>query len=146
MFEKTGLTIFPSERSRFFMAYVKELEIDKSGQLMIGAELVNYLHPNEEKFYCILSNGAITIVPKFGYKVDGEGNVQKEPEDEEELLKRVLAELDAELKWYENNYGMSSEEFYAKWRKGKVEENFDMNAWAITYGHKQDIMSGKRTP
>jgi len=58
----------------------------------------------------------------------------------------VLAELDAELEWYETTYGMSSEEFYAKWRKGKVKENFDMNAWAITYGHKQDIMSGKRKP
>jgi len=52
------------------MAYIKELEIDKSGQLVIGAELVNYLHPNEQTFYCILSDGTITIVPKNGYKVD----------------------------------------------------------------------------
>jgi hypothetical protein len=52
------------------MAYIKELEIDKGGQLVIGAELVNYLHPNEQTFYCILSDGTITIVPKNGYKVD----------------------------------------------------------------------------
>jgi len=128
------------------MAYIKELEIDNGGQLVIGAELVNYLHPNEKSFYCILSNGAITIVPKFGYKVDEEGNIQKEPEDEVSLLKRVLAELDAELKWYETTYGMSSEQFYTKWRKGKVKENFDMNAWASTYLYKQELMSGKRKP
>ncbi len=128
------------------MSYIKELEIDGSGQLVIEADLVNYLHPNEKSFYCILSNSTITIIPKKGYKVNEEGNVQKEPEDEVSLLKSVLAELDAELEWYETNYGMSSEEFYAKWRKGKVKENFDMNAWAITCGHKQDIMSGKRNP
>jgi len=128
------------------MAYIKELEIDKNGQLVIGAELVNYLHPNEKTFYCILSNGTMTIAPKFGNKIDKEGNLQEEPEDEASLLKRVLEELDAELKWYENNYSMSSEEFYAKWRKGKVKENFDMNAWAMTYGHKQDIMSGRTKP
>ena len=62
------------------MAYIKELEIDKSGQLVIGAELLNYLHPNEKSFYFILSDGTITIVPKDGYKVDAEGNIQKEPE------------------------------------------------------------------
>ena len=143
------------------MAYIKELEIDKSGQLVIEAELLNYLHPNEKSFYFILSDGAITIVPKDGYKVDAEGNIQKEPEfvsdankelrpklskDEASLLKKVLAELDAELEWYETNYGMSSEEFYAKWRKGKVKENFDMNAWASTYLYKQELMSGKRKP
>ena len=128
------------------MAYIKELAIDKSGQLVIESALVNYLHPNEKTFYCILSNGSITIVPKKGYKVDKEGNVQKEPEDEVSLLKRVLAELDAELEWYETTYGMSSEEFYAKWRKGKVKENFDMNAWASTYLYKQELMSGERKP
>ena len=126
------------------MAYVRELEIDKNGQLVISPELVNYLSPSEEFFYCILSDGAITIVPENGYKVDEEGNIQNEPEDEASLLKKVLAELDGELEWYETTYGMSSEEFYTKWCKDEIKENFDMNAWAITYGYKQDLMSGKR--
>ncbi|MBC8231542.1 hypothetical protein H8E77_18490 [bacterium] len=128
------------------MAYVRELEIDKNGQLVISPELVNYLSPSEEFFYCILSDGAITIVPENGYKVDEEGNIQNEPEDEASLLKKVLAELDGELEWYETNYGMSSKEFYAKWRKDEIKENFDMNVWASTYLYKQELMSGERKP
>ncbi|HIE26766.1 TPA: hypothetical protein EYP66_05730 [Candidatus Poribacteria bacterium] len=128
------------------MTYVKELETDENGQIVIGPELVSYLAPNEHTFYCILCNGAITLVPKRGYKVHENGTVEKEPEDEVSLLKRVLAELDEQLEWYEKTYDMSSEEFYEKWCKDEITESFDLNVWASTYGHKQDLMSGKRKP
>ncbi len=128
------------------MTYVKELETDENRQLVIGPELVSYLAPNEHTFYCILCNGTITLVPKRGYKVHEDGTVEEEPEDEVSLLKRVLAEIDARLEWYETTYGMSSEEFYEKWCKDKITESFDLNVWASTYGHKQDLMSGKRKP
>jgi hypothetical protein len=128
------------------MTYIKELATDENGQLVIGPELVSYLAPNEHTFYCILCNGTITLVPKRGYKVREDGTVEKEPEDEVSLLKRVLAEIDDRLEWYETTYGISSEKFYEKLLKGEIKENFDMNAWAMTYERKQDLMFGKRKP
>jgi len=73
---------------------------------------------------------------------------EKSPEEKKfptvDLTEDHPIKIDDALQWYEKKYGMSSEKFYARWCQGRIEENFDTNAWASTYEHKLELISGER--
>jgi hypothetical protein len=41
------------------------------------------------------------------------------------------AELEAKIKRYEEQFGMSSEEFLQRWNAGDMPDTFETNAWSI---------------
>lgn len=64
------------------------------------------------------------------------------PEEFQRMLKEAMAksnpvdeliELSHELYELEQRYGMSSAEFYEKYRKGELGDNEDIMHWAIVY-------------
>jgi len=48
-------------------------------------------------------------------------------------------ELLAELRLYEQAYGLSSEEFYRRWQSFDFEDCFDANRWAILYRQAKEL-------
>jgi hypothetical protein len=50
------------------------------------------------------------------------------PEDEQHI-DRIYAELVAEVKGYEEKYGMTTEEFRKQWKDGTAPDTFETNAW-----------------
>jgi len=59
--------------------------------------------------------------------------VAKKEEQEVPIKRATPKELKRELKHFEDKYGMSSKEFYEKFKKGEIAENRETVDWYIAY-------------
>ncbi len=85
----------------------------------------------------LLASWVLTIKHRFG--VDGTGK------EDYELLEGEMTweEVEENLRSYERDYGMSSAEFYAKFRRGEMPDTYDTSAWAIEYSFWRDSKRGR---
>ena len=51
----------------------------------------------------------------------------------------ALVAISKQLSVYENRYGMRSEDFYASYCKGKMEDSEDFVEWANSYQHYMTV-------
>ena len=66
------------------------------------------------------------MADKDHLEIDAQDNAG-EP-DEDTLIRE---ELLAEIRQYEEKFGMTSEEFHRRWLEGTVPDTYETNSWAI---------------
>ena len=89
--------------------------------LLMNTQLVNSL----SQIISSLSDEERSLLKK---QIDSENQLNSE-----QYIRAQISDLENKLKIYENQYQMSSDEFYQKFRTGELGDDIDFFEWGVFY-------------